>query len=192
MEGIRRSRLWGARLLRTARERIYRNDEWFDLVTPGGKRLGRAPRSVCHRGPGLLHPVVHLHVTDGEGRLYLQKRSSSKKIQPGKWDTSVGGHVDAGEEIDAALKREAREELEIEGFSPRFITRYVWESEQESELVHVFTAEWRGEIRFDPLEIEEGRFWTREEIEATRGKGVLTPNFEKEFLCIAKFLFPTP
>ena len=49
----------------------------------------------------LLHPVVHLHVMREGGFLYLQKRAMDKDIQPGKWDTAVGGHVDFGEQ-DAA------------------------------------------------------------------------------------------
>ncbi len=184
MEGMNRLRLTGARLLLPYRKRKFAKDEWFDLVSPRGTVLGKAPRKVCHRGPGLLHPVVHLHVTDGEGRLYLQKRSLRKKIQPGKWDTSVGGHVDAGESVADALIRETGEELGIAGFEARHLLTYVWESEQESELVHSYTAEWTGEIRFDPGEIEEGRFWSLAEIEAALGKGVLTPNFEQEFVRI--------
>ena len=184
MEGINPIRLMTARALLAYRRKRFAGDEWFDIITPEGRVLTRAPRTVCHRGPGLLHPVVHLHVTDGKGRLYLQKRSRKKKIQPGKWDTSVGGHVDAGEKVDAALARESREELGIEGFIPRRLVTYVWESEQESELVHSFTAEWKGDISFDPEEIEEGRFWSGDEIEAALGEGVLTPNFEQEYIRI--------
>jgi isopentenyldiphosphate isomerase len=189
MEGVSPIRLMGAKLMLASRKRRYGSDEWFDLVNPRGRVLGQAPRTVCHRGPGLLHPVVHLHVTDSEGRLYLQKRSVNKKIQPGKWDTSVGGHVDSGETAVSGLIRESREELGIEGFSPRPLVTYVWESEEESELVHSFTTLWDGDIRIDPEEIEEGRFWTREEIEAALGMGILTPNFEQEYGRIQEELF---
>ncbi|MDC7220907.1 MAG: NUDIX domain-containing protein [Spirochaetales bacterium] len=184
MEGVKLIRLTGARLLLGYRKRRFARDEWFDLVTPAGRKLGEAPRSVCHRGPGLLHSVVHLHVTDSEGRLYLQKRSLNKKIQPGKWDTSVGGHVDSGEAVTDALVRETREELGMEGFSPRELITYVWESEQESELVHSYTTRWDGPVKPDPEEIEEGRFWSRSEIEEGLGKGVFTPNFEQEYVRI--------
>ena len=38
----------------------------------------------------------------------------------------------------------------------------------------------------DPEEIEEGRFWSAEEIKAHLGKGVFTPNFESEYEKLGK------
>ena len=87
------------------------SEELFPLVDEDGNVIGKALRSECHSGSKLLHPVVHLHVFDNEGRLFLQQRSMSKDIQPGKWDTAVGGHVDFGETVGEALSREAGEEL---------------------------------------------------------------------------------
>ncbi len=169
-------------LLGIGRKRRYSGEEWFDLVTADGMTIGQAPRSVCHSGPGKMHPVIHLHLLDAGGRLYLQKRSARKEIQPGKWDTAVGGHVAAGETVEAALGREAREELNLAEFSARPLLRYVWQSPVETELVHVFLA--RGSfpgLRPDPAEIEEGRFWKIRNIRESMGRGVFTPNFEHEF-----------
>ncbi|MDP4278758.1 MAG: NTP pyrophosphohydrolase, partial [Bacteroidota bacterium] len=53
-------------------------DEFFPLVTEEGEVIGKATRKECHSGSFLLHPVVHLHVFDKAGRLYLQKRSMDK------------------------------------------------------------------------------------------------------------------
>ena len=87
--------------------RRYENEEWFPVVDTSGKVIGKAPRSVCHDGKSmLLHPVVHLHIFNKRGLLYLQKRSVRKDIQPGKWDTSVGGHISFGEDLETALNRE--------------------------------------------------------------------------------------
>ncbi|MCI5492105.1 MAG: NTP pyrophosphohydrolase, partial [Prevotellaceae bacterium] len=65
------------------------------LLDEGGNVVGTLSRKEAHSGSRLLHPVVHLHVFNSDGQLYLQQRPSWKDIQPGKWDTSVGGHMDA-------------------------------------------------------------------------------------------------
>ena len=157
------------------------NQELLPLVDEAGHVIGKATRGECHDGSKLLHPVVHLHVFDAAGRLYLQQRPLWKDIQPGKWDTAVGGHVDYGEEIADALLRETREELGIEAFAPEFLLRYVFESERDRELVHVYRTTYDGDIR-PTTELDGGRFWTISEIRQAIGKGVLTPNFEQEFL----------
>ena len=74
-------------------------EELFPLVDEAGNVVGSATRKECHSGTFWLHPVVHLHVFNSKGELYLQKRSMLKDVQPGKWDTAVGGHVDFGESI---------------------------------------------------------------------------------------------
>ncbi|MBP7487386.1 MAG: NUDIX domain-containing protein [Parabacteroides sp.] len=155
-------------------------DEWFPVVDATGLVLGKATRRECHNGSKKLHPVIHLHVFNEAGDLYLQKRSETKDIQPGKWDTAVGGHVDYGEAVEAALLREAREELGITGFIPEFITRYVFESEIEKELVHTYKTVYNGVFTPDAGELDEGRFWSLAEIKANLGKGIFTPNFEGE------------
>ena len=89
------------------------SEEIFPVVDAAGNVVGKATRGECHGGSMLLHPVVHLHVFNSRGELYLQKRPAWKDIQPGRWDTAVGGHVDYGETIAEALRREVREELGI-------------------------------------------------------------------------------
>lgn len=81
-------------------------EERFPIVDEQGQVVGSATRGECHNGSRLLHPVVHLHVFNSRGELYLQKRPEWKDIQPGKWDTSVGGHMDYGETPEQALTRE--------------------------------------------------------------------------------------
>lgn len=170
----------------------FNDQEWSDIVDSQGKILGRAPRNICHSRPGLLHPVVHLHVLDSRDRFYLQKRSSRKQIQPGKWDTAIGGHILSGEKIENALKREADEELGLKEFNARFIDRYVWETDNESELVFMFYTRCDRLPVPDPYEIEEGRFWKIRKIRENLGSGLFTPNFEHEFRILLREVLKLP
>lgn len=156
-------------------------EEWFPIVTPEGETTGKATRKECHSGSKLLHPVVHLHLFNALGELYLQKRSMNKDIQPGKWDTAVGGHVDYGETVDDALKREVREELGVTCFEPEKLGSYVFESAIEKELINSYKTIYNGTITPDTDELDGGRFWTLPEIKETLGKNIFTPNFESEF-----------
>ena len=84
--------------------------ELFPIIDDNGNVIGSATRAQCHSGSMILHPVVHLHVFSlDRSALYLQRRSMLKDIQPGKWDTACGGHVDLGERIADALQREVAE-----------------------------------------------------------------------------------
>jgi len=155
--------------------------EIFPLVDESGQVIGSATRGECHSGTKLLHPVVHLHVFNSNGDVYLQKRPEWKDIQPGKWDTAVGGHIDYGETPEDALLREVREELGITDFKPQLIDKYVFESQRERELVYVHRTIYDGEIRPSAKELAGGRFWTMQQIRDAIGKNILTPNFESEF-----------
>jgi mutator protein MutT len=156
--------------------------EIFPLVDDEGRVVGKATRGECHSGSKLLHPVVHLHVFNTQGDIYLQRRPEWKDIQPGKWDTAVGGHIDYGETPEEALRREVREELGITDFIAEFVDKYVFESQRECELVYVNRTTYNGPISPSTDELDGGRFWTMQEIREAIGQGVLTPNFESEFL----------
>ncbi|MCK5075728.1 MAG: NUDIX domain-containing protein [Calditrichia bacterium] len=164
----------------------YENEEWFDLVDADGKIIGSAPRSVVHGNPDLLHPVVHIHVFNPKGALYLQKRADDKQVQPGKWDTSVGGHISKGESVEIGVQRETEEELGIENIEVKPLLRYIWKNDFESELIYVFKTVYSGEVHINKEEISEGKFWRKSQITHNLDKGVFTPNFEHEYNMLKK------
>ena len=162
--------------------------EFFPVVEPTGLVVGRSPREYCHGGSKLLHPVVHLHIIDRFSRIYLQKRPMTKFIQPGKWDTAVGGHVSYGEVLLEALYREASEELRFTEFNPVHLLTYEFESEIEKELISVYAAVGSFRLDPDPEELDGGDWWSISDVDENIGKGVFTPNFESEFKMIRKQL----
>ena len=151
-------------------------------VDEQGNITGTMTRAEAHSGTKHLHPVVHLHVFNSKGDLYLQKRPDWKDIQPGKWDTAVGGHIDLGESVEQALHREVKEEIGITDYTPERLKHYVFESDKEKELVFVFRTVYDKPINPDKEELADGRFWSQQKIRDNIGKGIFTPNFENEYL----------
>lgn len=162
--------------------------EMLPVIRENGIVYAQATRKYCHGGSFLLHPVVHLHIINRNAELYLQKRSMKKDLLPGRWDTAVGGHVDYGEYLSEALHREAGEELGFYDFNPLYLGSYMFQSNIEREMINIFAAVGNFTLHPDEDEVEEGRYWPLDEIEANIGKDVFTPNFEGEFRRIRKSL----
>lgn len=156
-------------------------EEIFPLVDEQGNTIGQATRSECHSGSKLLHPVIHLHVFNEEGKLYMQKRSATKDIQPDKWDSSVGGHIDLNETPQQAALREAGEEISLQNLSIHYIDKYIIETDVERELTYCFYTKTNQTPKVDMKEVSDGRFWDINEIKEQLGKDVFTPNFELDF-----------
>ncbi len=164
--------------------------EIFDIVDEADLVIGRASRTEVHGNPALIHRVAHVLVFNTGGSLYVQKRADSKDVQPGKWDTSVGGHLDAGEDYLEAAIREMREEIGISSVTPRRLYRYRRRNDYESEMVTTFLVRWDGAISVDPEEISEGRFWMLDEIDAA-DPAIFTPNFLEELERYRKWVTTT-
>lgn len=155
-------------------------EEQLEVVNENGETIRTLPRSEIHGNPSLMHRVVHVLVFNGRDELLLQKRSMTKDVAPGKWDTSVGGHVNSGETLEEAVKREMEEELGITECRLTFLYSYIHSNDYESELVYTYSCHYDGTITFQEDEIDEVRPWSLKEIEQSIGKGILSDNFEHE------------
>ena len=155
--------------------------ELYDVWDESGKRVGRATRAEVHSNPALIHRAVHVLLFRSDGKILLQKRVKTKDIAPGKWDTSVGGHVDAGEDWDLAARRELKEELGVEGVELEYLYEFKYRSERESEDVRTYRLIYDGEVRPHWFEIERVREWTIAEVDRAVGTGTFTRNFEQDW-----------
>lgn len=156
-------------------------EELFDIYDEQGNHTGTAPRSQCHGDPRLIHRTCHVVVIHPEtGDILLQKRKMNKDIQPGKWDTAVGGHLALGEDFETGARRELAEELGIQEAELFHLFDSQIRNSIESENVRVFGTFLSGGFKFDPGEIDDIRFWDRAALEDPENQSRFTPNLIEE------------
>ena len=131
--------------------------EMFDVVDEENRVIRQASRHEVHTQK-LKHRAVHIFVFNDKGDLFLQKRSRWKDANPGRWDSSAAGHVNAGSDYAETAARELREELGVEapltpiGFHPA-------SRETGWEFVQLYRAEHNGPFTWPRAEIESGLFF---------------------------------
>jgi len=152
----------------------------LEIVNAEGVAIGLRRRSEIHGNPSLLHKVIHVLVFNDAGELLLQKRSMSKDVAPGKWDTSVGGHFAPEEDSLTAAKREMEEELGVVCDDYEYLYSYFYINEYESEKVYTLRCVHNGPFEFNREEIDDISFWDMAKIKKTLGSGILSDNFEVE------------
>ncbi len=133
------------------------SSELFDVVDSENRVIGQATRGEVH-AKGLLHRSVHIWVFNSRGELFLQKRAMTKDENPGYWDSSAAGHLNAGEGYRTSAHRELMEELGISG-ELRFFMKFPACRETYWEHVETYLCTTDQKITINPMEISEGRFW---------------------------------
>jgi isopentenyldiphosphate isomerase len=139
-------------------------EEWFDVVNERDEVISRATRREVH-ATGLWHRAIHVLVFDRAGRVFLQRRSMLKDLSPGLWDSSCSGHLDAGEDYDAAAVRELAEEIGIKvDACPARWFRLPPSTETGWEFVWVYRLDYDGPLVLEPKEIQYGEWVLPEEV----------------------------
>jgi 16S rRNA (adenine1518-N6/adenine1519-N6)-dimethyltransferase len=134
--------------------------ERFSVVDENDCVLGDAPRGEVH-GNNLRHRAVHLFIFNGDGELFLQKRSRWKDRHPLLWDSSAAGHVEAGEEYDATAIRELEEELGVRTELNR-VVKLPCSERTGWEFIWLYRGQHDGPFRLAKAEIEHGEFFPAE------------------------------
>jgi NAD+ diphosphatase len=93
---------------------------------------------------------------------------------PGRFSI-LAGFVEPGESAEGAVAREVAEEVGLQVTDVRYVSSQPWPFPQS--LMLGFTARLDGDdtLRLDPTEIEEARWWTRDELRSGRGPEALPP-----------------
>ncbi len=140
-------------------------DELLDIVDGEDRVIGRASRREVH-ADGSLHRAVHLFMVNDRNQILLQRRSQWKADWPGRWDSSVSGHVTAGCGYDETVFREAEEEIGYRCSDPAPVLLIEANEMTEQEWVQIYVEKLtrRPRLQPDPLEVSDLRWWGFDEL----------------------------
>jgi 16S rRNA (adenine1518-N6/adenine1519-N6)-dimethyltransferase len=158
--------------------------EMFCVVDEQDRVTGAEPREYVHVN-NLRHRAIHVFIFNQRGEIFLQRRSIWKDKNPGRWDSSTSGHVDAGESYEEAARRELREEIGIECPLEK-LGKLPCSEATGWEFIEIFRGRHEGPFRLAPMEIETGAFFPLHQVRQwLRG----TPeDFSPVFAMCARFL----
>lgn len=88
--------------------------EYLNVCNKYGEKTNEIiERSEAHKN-GICHRVIHLWILNSNDELLIQQRSANKDAGANLWYVSVGGHIEASENIENTLIRETKEELGLD------------------------------------------------------------------------------
>jgi isopentenyl-diphosphate delta-isomerase len=102
-------------------------EEMIDIVDEQDVVLYQEKKMVAHQ-KGLLHRTVIGGVRDSQGHWVVVQQASGRQ-DAGQFVNPVGGHVQAGESNEEALKREALEEIGFNDFEYKYVGKFIFNRE---------------------------------------------------------------
>lgn len=139
--------------------------ELFDLVNEEDEVIGTITRFQAHHNPNLFHRSIGVLVYNDQNQLFMQKRSSTKDMDPNLWSISSTGHVMSGQTYEDAAVRELEEELGVSGVLT-YANKYIVADGTETEVQALYTVRHNGPFRLHPEEIARGEFFALSELES--------------------------
>jgi len=116
-----------------------------------------------------ITPAVLVRVTNDEGKILLAR---NKNFTSGVYSL-IAGYNEAGENLEATVARETREEVNIDLCQIRYLTSEPWPFPHS--LMAGFTARYAGGfLKPDGVEIEDARWFDRDNLPQLPGPGSLS------------------
>ena len=163
-------------------KRNLKTEKWLPIMDKKGKVIGRVPFSVSLSSQSKhCHPVVRVAVIYN-GMFYLIKRGPNEPVSPLAPDYPFYGYVVFKQSIEDAMKKLVGPAISKSDIKPRLLIRYPFENDKVNSFVSLYIMSVRTEEQYTAyIKREEGKLWTRKQIEENLGKGVFSEYFEKEF-----------
>ena len=139
--------------------------EWVDIVNEDNEVIGQASRAQM-RAQCLRHRATYIVVSDGMGKILVQRRTETKDFMPGMLDATAGGVVQAEEQMLESARREAEEELGIAGVPFADHGQFYFEDSHCRVWGGLFSCVSHGPFALQEEEVSEVSWMTPEEVTA--------------------------
>lgn len=119
--------------------------EQVDIIDENNTVLHSTLKTTAHK-EGLLHRIIISEIRNSKSQWALVKQAPDRQ-DPGQYVSPIGGHVQAGESEEDALRREALEECGIKDFTFKRLGQFIFNREvigrKENHLfiVYVITTD---------------------------------------------------
>ncbi|NIO20448.1 MAG: NUDIX domain-containing protein [Candidatus Aenigmarchaeota archaeon] len=168
------------------RHKVDDEKEMFDVIDENDSVIGKMTRGEAHGGSMKLHRKIHVLVFNSKGEVFIQRRSMTRKQNPGQWTSSAAGHVNSRETYEVAARRECKEELGVD-IEPSLVTKYPFQARDEKEIISVLEAKHNGPFTIHPEEADKSMFIRVKDLveKSEKGEMKLTEHFArslKEYL----------
>lgn len=150
-------------------------EERVAVVDEENRVIGSAGRGEMRRGR-LIHRASYVLVFNPRGELFLQRRTRSKDVYPGRYDTAAGGVVREGETYEESARRELAEELGVGGAALTPLFEFFHEDAENRVWGRVFLCIHDGPVTLQPEEVEWGAFVPLDRVLSLAEREPFTPD----------------
>ncbi len=161
--------------------KLFKLEDFWPIVNKDGVVIGKVARSITLRKSNYskeMHPVVHVHVLNGESILMFRSEAHDSD---GKWVSAISEHVNYGEKMDQTIKRVAIGRYGLKDFKPNFLLKHLVEKELEKQYVLLYYISQKEELNLVHKDEGQIKYWPTWQIEENLGKGVFSEAFEIEY-----------
>ena len=133
------------------------------------------PREQIHEEK-LWHRHVSAWIMNNDGMILMQRRSLTKKKNPGIW-SKTGGHVEHGEDVLTAIKREVFEEIGLKTDKFEFVDLFKNDGDREKNYIYgyiFFTDKLEDEFVLQKEEVDSVKYYSIEELIDNRNNKMFT------------------
>lgn len=138
-------------------------EEIVAIVNEHNEVIGAVPRREM-RANKLPHRASFILVFNARGALYVQRRTMTKDIYPGRYDPATGGVVLADESYEENAARELAEELGIRDIALQSHGDFYFADADVKVWGRVFSCCYDGELQLQAEEVESVSLMTLEQI----------------------------